>query len=78
VFDKEYIILGKEGTDIIVNHCILIATYVIYRCRFNNRTPTFAAIKAYLRYITHIENDIAYTYNTPDTFLGKWSALFRV
>jgi hypothetical protein len=78
VFEKEDIILGIEGTDIIVNHCILIAKYVIYRCRYNNRTPTFAAIKAYLRYIKQIEKNISYTNNNEAKFLGKWSALFRV
>jgi exonuclease III len=71
------IILGIMDKDIIVNLCILITKLVIYRSRLGNKRPSFAAVKAYIRYFKHIEQVIAYTNNNEEKFLGKWSALYH-
>jgi len=68
------IILGSQYMDGIINQIIIIAKFVIYRSKIKNKTPTFAMIKAYLRYIMDIEKYIAYTNQQQDAFLGKWSS----
>lgn len=71
--DSVSIILGIKHADIIINHIILIAKYVIYRCKLNKRKPTLDILKAYLKQTMHIEKYIAYSNQKIDTFLGKWS-----
>lgn len=72
--DGKQIILGIQSTDIIINHIVLITKFVIYRCKLNNRIPTFPIVKAYVKYVMKIEKYIAYTNQKNDFFLGKWSA----
>jgi exonuclease III len=71
------IILGNPDEDISFNFTILIAKFVIYRCKFNNRKPTIAAVKAYLKYVMEIEKYIAVTNNKVDKFYGKWASLLH-
>jgi hypothetical protein len=49
--DCKSIILGIRYTDTIINQIILVAKYVIYLCKISNRNPTFAMLKAYLKFI---------------------------
>jgi hypothetical protein len=76
-FNSYDIVLGINNIDIIVNLCILITKLVIYRSKIGNKRPSFAAVKAYIKYFKHIEQVIAYTNNNVEKFLGKWSALFH-
>jgi hypothetical protein len=74
---KTDIIFAVEYTDHIVNVCILVAHFVIYRCKLGNKLPTFPTVKAYIRYIKQIEHYIAYTNNNEDRFHGKLSSLIH-
>jgi hypothetical protein len=71
------IILGNPDMDYSFNFTILIAKFVIYRCKLNNRKPTIAAVKAYLKYIMNLEKYIAVTNNKVDKFYGKWATLLH-
>lgn len=71
------IILGNPEKDIIFNFILIIAKYVIYRSKITNRYPSFAAVKAYLKYVKDIEKYIASTNNTLDKFYGKWASVFH-
>jgi hypothetical protein len=77
IFSKIDIILGIEGVDIIVNLCLQIAKISIYRCKLKNCKPTFAAVKANIKHIMHVEQYIAQTNNNMNKFYGKWSSLFH-
>jgi hypothetical protein len=77
VLRKKDIIFGVEYTDHVVNLCILVAKFVIFRCKLGSKLPTFPIVKAYIRYIKEIEHYIAYTNNNEDRFLGKWSSLIH-
>jgi hypothetical protein len=74
-FTNTDIIVGKLDAQPIVNFSILIAKFVIYRCKVMNRSPSFAAVRAYMKYIMHTEQFIASASNSLDKFYGKWSAV---
>jgi hypothetical protein len=43
------IIFGVDYTDHVVNLCLLVTQFVIYRCKLGNRLITFPAVKIYIR-----------------------------
>jgi len=77
ILEPTDIILGKLDEDIIFNFTILIAKFVIYRSKLSDKRPTFAAVKAYLRYVMGIEKYIAVTNSTMDKFYGKWTSILH-
>jgi hypothetical protein len=66
-----------KDVDIIVNLCIQIAKFSIYRCKLNNSRPTFAAVKANIKHGMCTEKYIAQTNNNMNKFYGKWASLFH-
>jgi hypothetical protein len=69
------IILGMMDMQPIVNFAVLITKVVIYRCKVMGRSPAFAAVRAYMKYVMHTEQFIASANDNMDTFYGKWSAV---
>jgi hypothetical protein len=68
-------ILGMMHMQPIVNFAILITKFVIYRCKVMGRSPAFAAVRAYMKYVMHTEQYIASANNNMAQFYGKWSAV---
>jgi hypothetical protein len=71
------IILGILDQNIIVNFVILITKFAIYNAKLKGKIPTFATVKAYIKYVMNIENNAAIANNSLDKFLGKWSAVYH-
>jgi hypothetical protein len=54
---------------------IWIQTIVMYRCKVMGRSPAFAAVRPYMKYVMHTEQFIAGANDNMNTFYGKWSAM---
>jgi len=52
--EPQDIIFGKLDEDSIFNYILLLAKFVIFRSKLAGKRPTFAAVKAYLKYVMEI------------------------
>ena len=80
-FNKTDIIFGIANTfnDIMIetlNFCILIAKWLIFRCKYLKKVCSFFEYMFELRTKLDIEKYILYTQNKGDVFENKWNTIY--
>ena len=69
-----YECLGFRGEkdDILVSHCLLLARYYVYCCKFKNISPSIREYVQQLKYNLEIEKQISIVTDSQNKFQQKW------
>ena len=74
-----YECLGFRGEkdDILVSHCLLLARYYIYCCKFKNISPSIREYAQQLKYNLEIEKQISIVTDSQNKFQQKWKKILH-
>ena len=74
-----YECLGFKGKkdDILVSHCLLLARYYIYCCKFKNVSPSIREYAQQLKYNLETEKQISTVTDSQNKFQKKWHKILH-
>ena len=74
-----YECLGFRGEkyDILVSHCLLLARYYIYCCKFKNSSPSIREYAQQLKYNLEIKKQISIVTDSQNKFQQKWRKILH-
>ena len=67
----------REKDDILVSHCLLLARYYIYCCKFKNISPSIREYAQQLKYNLEIEKQISIVTDSQNKFQQKWDKILH-
>ena len=59
---------GGEEDDVLLNHCLLLARYYIYRCKFKNVSPCIGEYVQRLKFNFEIEKQVSMVTGSENNF----------
>ena len=69
---------GGEKEDIIASHCLLLARYYVYCCKFKNISPSIREYARQSKYNLEIEKQIYIVTDCQNKFQQKWHKILHV
>ena len=74
-----YECLGFRGEkdEILVSHCLVLASYYIYCCKFKNISPSIREYAQQLKYNLEIEKQISIVTDLQKKFQQKWDKILH-
>ena len=66
-----------EKDDILVSHCLLLARYYIYCCKFKNISPSIREYAQQLKYYLEIKKQISIVTDSQSKFQQKWKKVLH-
>ena len=69
--------LDEEKGGILVNHCLLLARYYIFRCKFNNTKPSILEYLYQIKSKLQLEKQISVTIGRQKAFEKKWHKIIQ-
>ena len=74
-----YECLGFRGEkdEILVSHCLVLARYYIYCCKFKNISPSIREYAQQLKYNLEIEKQLSIVTDSQSKFQQKWEKILH-
>ena len=69
--------LDEEKGEILVNHCLLLARYYIFSCKFNNTKPLILEYLYQIKSNLQLEKQISVTIGMQKAFEKKWHKIIE-
>ena len=68
---------GGEEDDVLLNHCLLLARYYSYCCKFKNISPCIREYVQWLKFNFEIEKQVSMVTGSKNTFQQRWRKILH-
>ena len=69
--------VGGEDDDVLLNHCLLLARYYIYCCKFKNVSPCIGEYVQRLKFNFEIEKQVSMVTGSEIKFRQRWCKILQ-